>query len=71
MDFYNYVKKDNPVDNIIDVNEVVLNVNNLTKSVKLYNTIFGKKFKGNFKTLGLEEYNRKMGKGKGIRTINQ
>lgn len=67
MGFFDYVKSDNLSN---DVNEVVLNVNNLTKSVKLYNTIFGKKFKGVFKTLGLEEYNRKMGKGKGIRTIN-
>lgn len=75
MSFFNYVKNIKKSINESDLSESELNEatfseQNLAKVVKIYSKLIGKKLKGEFKQIGLEEYQRKLGKGKGIRCIN-
>ena len=53
-----------------ELNEVKFSEKNLLKVVKLYSKIMGKQMKGEFKPLGMEEFKRKTGVGKGFRVMN-
>jgi len=55
-------------DNIIT--EVFFDVNVLEKAVNLYSKIIGKQMGGDFKNLGIEDFKRSTGPGKGFRTMN-
>jgi len=52
------------------VNEAKFSAKNIEKVVVLYSRLMGKKMGGEFKPLGFETYNRKWGKGKGFRAMN-
>lgn len=52
------------------LNEAKFDAKKLAKVVKLYSRILGKSFGGEFKNLGVEDFKRKGGIGKGIRTMN-
>lgn len=52
------------------INEVTFSESSLLKVVKLYSKIMGKQLSGEFKILGLEEYTRSTGPGKGFRVMN-
>jgi hypothetical protein len=54
----------------IQLNEVKFSEKNLEKVVKLYSSIMGKQMDGAFKPLGMEEFKRKTGVGKGFRVMN-
>jgi len=53
-----------------ELNEVKFSEKNLQKVVKLYSSIMGKQMSGKFMPIGMEEYKRKMGAGKGFRVMN-
>jgi len=55
---------------MVAVNELAFNETKISKVVELYGRIMGKKMGGKFLSLGVEEYTRKRGRGKGIRTMN-
>ena len=75
MGFSNFI---NEKGIILDINEQTygyideasFSVNKLEKLAEFYGKILGKKLGGQFKSLGLEEYTRATGPGKGVRTIN-
>lgn len=52
------------------VNELKFSEKNIEKAVQLYAKIMGRKMGGTFKPFGFENYKRKMGPGKGFRTMN-
>lgn len=52
------------------LNEVRFNSDKLEKVVLLYGKVIGRKLGGTFKKIAVEDYNRAMGPGKGIRTMN-
>ena len=52
------------------LNEATFNSKRLKKVAELYAGIMSKKLSGEFKNLGVEEYKRKRGNGKGYRFIN-
>jgi len=54
-----------------EVNELAFNGDALEKVVKLYSSIMGKQMGGVFKILGLEEFKRKTGPGRGYRVMNE
>ena len=55
----------------VGINEVAFNEKRLQKIVDIYSSIMGKQMGGKFKILGLEEFKRKSGSGKGFRGINE
>ena len=52
------------------INEVKFNEKKLEKVAELYGKIMGKQMKGQFYKLGVENFKRKSGAGRGIRTMN-
>lgn len=56
----------------LEVNEAAFNETALEKVASIYAKLIGRKLDGgNFKNLGMETYNRKMGPGKGFRFMNE
>lgn len=53
-----------------ELNEASFSLSKLTKVSELYAKILGKRMGGVFHSLGMEDYTRKRGPGKGIRFIN-
>lgn len=58
------------VNEEFELNEVKFDASKLQKVVDLYGSVIGRRMSGKFKTISTEEYNRAMGPGKGIRTMN-
>lgn len=52
------------------IDEAQFNEKNIEKVVVLYSKILGRKLGGTFKPIGFETYQRQMGPGKGLRTMN-
>ena len=52
------------------INEVKFNEQKLEKVAGLYGKIMGKQMMGEFKRIGIENFKRKSGDGRGIRTMN-
>lgn len=62
------VEKTNETE--LELNEVKFSEKNLERVVELYSSLMGKQMGGKFKKIGLEDYKRKMGPGKGFRVMN-
>jgi len=58
-------------ESVIPLNEVKFNEKKLEKVAELYGKIMGKQMKGRFYKLGAENFKRKSGSGRGIRTMNE
>lgn len=54
-----------------ELNEASFSEKNITSVVKLYAKLLGKKMGGNFVPIGFEDYNRQLGKGRGLRVMNE
>lgn len=71
-DFIDFSRKEISFNNVTNVNEAAFNASALEKVVKIYAKLISKKFPGGeFKFLGLEEFKRDFGPGKGFRYINE
>lgn len=57
-------------DNFIQIDEASFSASKIEKVVGLYAKILSRKMGGQFKQIGFEDYNRKMGKGRGLRLMN-
>ena len=57
-------------ENEDSINEVKFSEKNLKKVVNLYSSLMGKQMKGKFYPIGLEDFKRKTGPGKGFRVMN-
>ena len=54
-----------------ELSEATFSEKNIQPVVKLYAKLLGKKMGGSFMPLGFEDYNRAMGKGRGLRVMNE
>ena len=54
-----------------ELSEATFSEKNIQTVVKLYAKLLGKKMGGSFMPLGFEDYNRAMGKGRGLRVMNE
>lgn len=57
-------------DDFIQIDEASFSASKIEKVVGLYAKILSRKMGGQFKQIGFEDYNRKMGKGRGLRLMN-
>jgi len=71
MNFRNLIGYTSTTSTTSTLTEAKFSEKNIQKVVKLYSKIMGKKMGGEFKSIGFESYNRKWGKGKGLRTMNE
>jgi len=57
-------------EDFIQIDEASFSASKIEKVVGLYAKILSRKMGGQFKQIGFEDYNRKMGKGRGLRLMN-
>lgn len=76
MKFRDLIKQDIAREGVysslkLNLSEAAFSEKNIQKVVKLYAKLLGKKMGGSFMPIGFEDYNRAMGKGRGLRVMNE